>query len=133
MIEAGEHSGKLGDVLDRLADFTESREALRNTLLTAFIYPAIVTVLAFGVVTFLLVYVMPQMTRVFTSVGQTLPLATRILIALSDFARSYGLIVLAAAVAAIVVAWLMLRDEGLRRRWHAWLLGLPVVGRLIRG
>ena len=133
MIEAGEHSGKLGDVLERLADYTESREGLRDTILIAFIYPTIVMVLAFVIVTFLLVYIMPQMTRVFSSVGQALPLATRILIAASDFVRSYGLLALAAAVAAFVAAWLMLRDEGLRTRWHAWLLRLPVAGRLIRG
>src|SRR5262245_35987159 len=133
MIEAGEHSGKLGDILERLADYTENRESLRNTMLTAFIYPAIVMILAFVIVTFLLVYIMPQMTRVFSSVGQTLPLATRILMATSDFVRSYGLLTLGGAVAIVVAARLMLRDEGLRTRWHRWLLGVPLVGRLIRG
>jgi general secretion pathway protein F len=133
MIEAGEHSGKLGDVLERLADYTESRESLRNTMLTAFIYPTLVMVLAFVIVTFLLVYIMPQMTRVFSSVGQTLPLATRILMATSDFVRSYGLLALAGVVAAVVAAWFMLRDQGLRARWHATLLRLPIAGRLIRG
>jgi general secretion pathway protein F len=133
MIEAGEQSGKLGEVLERLADYTENREGLRDKILIAFIYPVIVMVLAFVIVTFLLVYIMPQMTRVFTSVGQSLPLATRILIAMSDFARSYGAITLAAAVAAVVAARLMLRDEALRARWHRWLLRVPLVGRLIRG
>jgi general secretion pathway protein F len=133
MIEAGEHSGKLGDVLDRLADFTEARERLRDNITAAFIYPTIVMILAFLIVTFLLVYIMPQMTRVFSSVGQTLPLATRILIAASDFVRSYGLLTLAAAIGVIVAARLALRDEGLRLRWHLWLLRVPIVGRLIRG
>jgi general secretion pathway protein F len=133
MIEAGEHSGKLGDVLERLADYTENRESLRNTILLAFIYPVIVMILAFVIVTFLLVYIMPQMTRVFSSVGQSLPLATRILIAMSDFVRSYGAITLAAAVAAVVAARLMLRDAVLRARWHRWLLRVPLAGRLIRG
>jgi general secretion pathway protein F len=133
MIEAGEQSGKLGDVLERLADYTESREGLRDKILIAFIYPVIVMVLAFVIVTFLLVYIMPQMTRVFSSVGQSLPLATRILITMSDFARSYGAITLAAAVAVVVAARLMLRDEALRARWHRWLLRVPLVGRLIRG
>jgi len=133
MIEAGEHSGKLGDVLDRLADYTENRENLRDRILTAFIYPAIVIVLSFSIVTFLLVYIMPQMTRVFINAGQILPLATRMLIAISDFVRLYGLMALAAAAAAIVAARLMLRDEGLRTRWHRWLLRLPLAGRLIRG
>ncbi|HVQ62423.1 MAG TPA: type II secretion system F family protein, partial [Burkholderiales bacterium] len=100
MIEAGEHSGKLGDVLERLADYTENRESLRNTMLTAFIYPALVTVVALLVVGGLLVYVVPQVTRVFVNMGQTLPLATRILIALSDFARASGLPTLAGLVAA---------------------------------
>ncbi|HZT61833.1 MAG TPA: type II secretion system inner membrane protein GspF [Burkholderiales bacterium] len=133
MIQAGEHSGKLGDVLERLADYTENRESLRNTMLTAFIYPALVTVVALLVVGGLLVYVVPQVTRVFVNMGQTLPLATRILIALSDFARASGLPTLAGLVAAFVVAKLLLRDEARRAAWHRWLLRLPVVGRLIRG
>jgi general secretion pathway protein F len=133
MIEAGEHSGKLGEVLERLADFTENRESLRNAMLTAFIYPALVTVVALMVVGGLLVYVVPQVTRVFTNMGQALPLATRILIAISDFARASGLVTLLAVVAAFVVFRLLLRDEGRRTRWHALLLRLPIVGRLTRG
>src|SRR5499427_5498620 len=133
MIEAGEHSGKLGDVLERLADFTENRESLRNTMLTAFIYPALVTIVALLVVGGLLVYVVPQVTRVFTNLGQTLPLATRLLIAMSDFARASGLAWIVGLVAAFIVAKLLLRDEGRRARWHRFLLGLPLVGRLIRG
>jgi general secretion pathway protein F len=133
MIEAGEQSGKLGEVLERLADFTENRESLRNTMLTAFIYPALVTIVALLVVGGLLVYVVPQVTRVFTNLGQTLPLATRVLIAMSDFARSSGLVTIIALVAAVVVFRLLLRDEARRARWHRLLLRLPLVGRLIRG
>jgi general secretion pathway protein F len=133
MIEAGEHSGKLGEVLERLADFTENRESLRNTMLTAFIYPALVTVVALLVVGGLLVYVVPQVTRVFTSMGQALPLATRILIAISDFARASGLLTLGAVIAAFIVFRLLLRDEGRKARWHRLLLRLPLAGRLIRG
>src|SRR5262249_32141376 len=123
----------LGEVLERLADFTESRESLRNTMLTAFIYPALVTVVALLVVGGLLVYVVPQVTRVFANLGQTLPLATRILIALSDFARASGLAPLAGLVIAFIVFRLLLRDEGRRTRWHRLLLRLPLVGRLARG
>jgi len=133
MIEAGEHSGKLGDVLERLADYTENRESLRNTMVTAFIYPALLTTVALLVVGGLLVYVVPQVTRVFTNIGQALPLATRILIALSDFARESGLFALAAVVGAFVAGRLALRDEARRARWHRWLLRLPLAGRLIRG
>src|SRR6266705_496471 len=114
MVEAGEHSGRLGDVLERLADYTESRESLRDKVIIAFIYPALVT-------------------RVFVNLGQALPLATRILIAMSDFVRASGAYALAALVGAFVAAKLLLRDEARRRRWHGWLLRLPLAGRLIRG
>jgi general secretion pathway protein F len=133
MIEAGEHSGKLGEVLERLAEFTENRESLRNAMLTAFIYPVLLTVVALLVVGGLLVYVVPQVTRVFTNLGQTLPLATRILIAVSDFARASGLLTLAALVVTFIVFRLLLRDEGRRARWHRFLLRLPLIGRLTRG
>jgi general secretion pathway protein F len=133
MIEAGEQSGRLGDVLERLADYTENRESLRDKVMIAFIYPALVTVVAFAVVGLLLVYVVPQVTRVFANLGQTLPLVTRILIAMSDFVRASGAFWLAGLVIAFVAGRLLLRDEARRRRWHGWLLRLPLAGRLIRG
>src|SRR5215467_671668 len=133
MIEAGEQSGKLGEVLEQLADYTENREGLRDRMVIAFIYPAILVVFALAVVGGLLAYVVPQVTRVFVNLGQQLPLATRILIALSDFVRANGLMLLAALVAAFVVARLLLRDPGRKARWHAFQLRLPVAGRLIRG
>src|SRR5207249_10872254 len=85
------------------------------------------------VIGFLLVYVVPQVTRVFVNLGQTLPLVTRALIAISDFARASGAYWLAGLVLAFVAGRLLLRDEARRRRWHGWLLRLPLVGRLIRG
>src|ERR1700704_5286118 len=132
MIEAGEHSGRLGDVLERLADYTENRESLRDKVMIAFIYPALVTVVAIAVVGLLLVYVVPQVTRVFANLGQTLPLVTRILIGMSDFVRASGVFWLAGLVVAFVAGAFLLRDEGRRRRWHGWLLRLPILGRLIR-
>jgi general secretion pathway protein F len=80
----------------------------------------------------LLVYVVPQVTRVFANLGQTLPLVTRILIGMSDFVRASGVFWLAGFVVALVAGAFLLRDEGRRRRWHGWLLRLPVAGRLIR-
>jgi general secretion pathway protein F len=133
MVEAGEHSGRLGDVLERLADYTESRESLRDKVIIAFIYPALVTVVALAVVGLLLVYVVPQVTRVFANLGQALPLVTRMLIAMSNFVRASGAFVLAALVGAFVAANFLLRNEARRQRWHRWLLRLPLVGRLIRG
>jgi general secretion pathway protein F len=93
----------------------------------------LLTVVALLVVGGLLVYVVPQVTRVFTNLGQTLPLATRILIAVSDFARASGLLTLLALVVTFIVFRLLLRDEGRRARWHRFLLRLPLIGRLTRG
>ena len=132
MIEAGEQSGRLGDVLERLADYTENREALRDQVIIAFIYPVLLTVVAFIVIVFLVTYVVPQVTRVFANLGQTLPLVTRILIGVSNFARTSGLVWLAGLAGAVFAGALLLRDEARRRRWHGWLLRLPVLGRLIR-
>lgn len=133
MIDAGEQSGRLIEVLERLADYTENRQALRQKVSLAFIYPALVTIIAFSVVTLLLVYVVPQVTRVFTNTGQTLPLVTRILIAMSDFARATGVWWALGAVAAGFGGAVALRSPAVRHRWHAFLLRAPLVGRLIRG
>lgn len=133
MVDAGEQSGRLAEVLERLADYTENRQALRQKVLLAFIYPALVTVVAISVVTLLLVYVVPQVTRVFANTGQTLPGITRALIAMSDVARASGWFFLAGTVAGLAGFRLALRNTALRRRWHRLLLRTPLVGRLVRG
>ncbi|MFP5350173.1 MAG: type II secretion system inner membrane protein GspF [Gammaproteobacteria bacterium] len=133
MIDAGEQSGRLVEVLERLADYTETRQALRQKVLLAFIYPALVTLVAITVVGLLLVYVVPQVTRVFTNTGQELPMVTRALIAMSDAARATGLFWLIGLVGATVGGAIALRNPAVRFRWHRQLLRLPVVGRLIRG
>lgn len=133
MVDAGEQSGRLDDVLERLADYTESRQNLQQKVLLAFIYPALVTLVAAAVVIGLLVYVVPQVTRVFENTGQTLPVITRVLIAISDFVRGGGwwwFIAMALGLMAFRVA---LREPHLRSRWHHFLLRLPLVGRLLRG
>lgn len=133
MIDAGEQSGKLVEVLERLADYTENRQALRQSVTLAFIYPVLVTVVAISVVAMLLVYVVPQVTRVFANTGQTLPLVTRILIGISDAARASGLIWLLIAAVALVALLAALRNPAIRYRWHRIMLRLPVVGRIVRG
>jgi general secretion pathway protein F len=132
LVEAGERSGRLPDVLLRLADYTEEREALRAKVRLAFVYPALVTVVAIAVVGGLLVFVVPQVVRVFENTQQSLPLLTRALIAVSAFARSWGLYVVAALAAAALGARSALRSPEMRERWHALLLRLPVVGSLHR-
>ncbi|HTP99947.1 MAG TPA: type II secretion system inner membrane protein GspF [Casimicrobiaceae bacterium] len=132
LVAAGAESGRLAEVLSRLADYLEAREALRQKVILALIYPAVVTVIAFGVIAVLLVYVVPQVVSVYQQSRQTLPWLTRALIASSAFFRATGwlwLIVIAAAAIAFAAA---LRRPALRARWHAFLLRVPVAGRLLR-
>lgn len=133
MVDAGEQSGRLDEVLSRLADYTENRQNLQQKVLLAFIYPALVTLVASAVVIGLLVYVVPQVTRVFENTGQALPLITVVLISISDFVRTGGWWWLSIGLMTIIVLRLALREPHLRLRWHYLLLRLPLVGRLLRG
>jgi general secretion pathway protein F len=133
MVDAGEQSGRLDLVLERLADYTEQRQALQQRVTLAFIYPALVTLVAVLVVVGLLTYVVPQVTRVFVNTGQTLPLVTRVLIAISDFVRAGGIAWLIGIVGFGVAFRVALKRPALRLRWHRFVLRLPLVGRLVRG
>ena len=133
LVAAGEASGQLPQVMLRLAEYTEDRQALRSKVTLAFVYPAIVTLVAILVVTGLLTWVVPQVVQVFRNTHQTLPILTRALIALSDFLRAWGWLILLGVAGAVAVFLRALRDARLRTRWHALLLRVPVVGRLIRG
>lgn len=133
MVDAGEQSGKLVEVLERLADYTENRQALRQKVTLAFIYPILVTLVAITVVMLLLVYVVPQVTRVFENTGQTLPLATRILISVSDAARASWTLWLITLVVGTIAAVVALRNPKIKYKWHELMLRLPVAGRLVRG
>jgi general secretion pathway protein F len=133
LIGAGEQSGDLARVMNRLADYVESRSALSQKIMMAFTYPAIVTLVAIGVIIALLAYVVPQVVGVFTQTHQKLPWLTVALIALSDAVRYWGWLMLTLLAAAVFgVRWL-LRSPTLRLAWHARLLELPLLGRLIRG
>ncbi len=133
MVDAGEQSGRLDEVLERLADYTEERQAVHQEIVLAFIYPVLVTVVAIGIVAFLLVNVVPQVTRVFVHTGQTLPLVTRTLISVSETLRIGGIWWLVGAVSLFALARALLASQALRGRWHRLLLRLPLVGRLLRG
>jgi len=132
-VAAGEQSGHLDTVLERLADYTEGRQELRQKVLNAMIYPIVLTVLATGIVTLMLVYVVPKVVGVFANTGQELPGLTSALIALSNFLRDYGLVV---AAALGIGAWIFnryLKNPGPRRKRDLFLLRVPVVGRIVRG
>ena len=131
-VAAGEQSGRLDQVLARLADYSEARDALNQKIWAALAYPLLLTLVAVAVVAGLLVYVVPQIVGVFTQMHQTLPLPTRALLALSDIAKVWGWLLLLLLVAAAVSGKLALRTEAVRYRWHGLLLRLPLIGRLIR-
>jgi len=132
LVDAGERSGRLAEVLARLAEYTEERERLRGQVALAFVYPALVTLVAVTVVTGLLVYVVPQVVQVFQNTNQPLPLLTRALIALSGFLRAYGVFVLVALAAAALAARAGLAVPAVRERWQRRLLRAPVAGPLHR-
>jgi len=132
-VSAGEQSGHLEVVLERLADYTENRQQMQSKIQLALFYPALLTLVAVGVVIGLMTFVVPQVVQVFDNIGQELPGLTRTLIAMSDFLRNYGLMMLVLmALAGGGLAWL-LKKEGPKRRFHEILLRLPLIGRLERG
>ena len=133
VVGAGEHSGNLGVVLERLADDLEQRQALKSQLVSAALYPAIVTLVAVVIVTFLLGYVVPQVAEVFAGSKRALPWLTVVMLALGQFVRTQGWWVLAMLVAAGVGARIALRRPAMRERWDAFWLTLPIVGKLARG
>ncbi|WIT09800.1 type II secretion system inner membrane protein GspF [Paucibacter sediminis] len=133
VVAAGEQSGALGPVLERLADDLEERQALRGELIGAMAYPAIVSLVAVIIVIFLVTYVVPQVASVFTSSKRSLPFLTVAMLAISEFVRNWGWAMLAGLVGAGVALKLTLRREAFRERFDAATLGLPVIGRLARG
>ncbi len=133
LVSAGEQSGRLDAVLERLADYTENRQVIRQKINGALIYPVALTVMCFLIVSLLLVFVVPKVVGVFETTQKELPLATQILIGSSNIAREYGVYIL---IVAGVAGWLLhrwLQQEGPRRSFHAWQLRLPLIGRLVRG
>ena len=133
MVAAGEKSGHLEKVLNRLADYTEQRQQMKNKLMQAMIYPIVLTLVAVGVIAILLSSVVPKVVEQFVHMKQELPLSTRILMGASDFVRDYGLaVVLLLGCALLFFRWWNRKPER-RIRYHALLLRLPVIGRVARG
>ncbi len=132
-VEAGEQSGHLGPVLERLADYTESRQELRQKIQVAMLYPGVLTVIAIAVVAFLLAVVVPEIAKVFDGMGQKLPPLTIAMLDSSDFIRNYGgLMVLIIAAASVAFSY-ALKSVKFKTHWHRLLLRLPLSAKLIRG
>jgi len=132
LVASGEQIGQLARVLSRLADYIERRNALVQKVKLAFTYPAIVTVVAFAIVIFLLTYVVPQIVSVFANTKQKLPVLTVIMLAISDFVRAYGWIVAIILVVAYISWRTALKNPVIKRRWHTWLLTAPLYGKFER-
>jgi general secretion pathway protein F len=132
LVSSGEQIGQLARVLARLADYIERRNALVQRVRLAFTYPAIVTVVAFAIVIFLLTYVVPQIVSVFANTKQKLPVLTVMMLGVSNFTRAYGIYVGLAVIGLWVMWRRALRNPDLKRRWHAWLLDAPVYGKFER-
>ena len=132
MVSAGENSGSLGPVMERLADYLERSHAMRSKVVSAMIYPAFLAITAVAVIILLMTFVVPEVVDQFDDMGQTLPLLTRIMIGVSEALQSYGLGALAVLTLGGIVAVRALKSPAVRERVDRSLLRLPLVGRLAR-
>lgn len=132
MVSAGESSGTLPDLLERLAKLLERQAEMRGKLISALAYPIVLTVVAIGVVAALMIAVVPKVVEQFDDVGQQLPLLTRVVIGISSFLASYWWALLILLGLAVLGGAYALRNEGLRLSFDRMLLRLPLAGRLIR-
>jgi general secretion pathway protein F len=133
VVAAGEQSGALGQVLEKLADDLEERQDLKGKVIGAMAYPAIVSLISVFIVIFLVTYVVPQIATVFTSSKRTLPALTVAMLAISDFVRTWGWAMLAALIGGGTLFGYSLRAPAFRLRVDTAVLGLPLLGRLTRG
>jgi general secretion pathway protein F len=132
MVRAGELAGNLDEVLTRLADFLEGSQKLKSKIQGAMIYPAVMVVVGGGIMAVLMIKVIPEITAMFSQQGKTLPLNTRFLIASSAFLGNNWLYILFGMIAAGILFSRWTRSKNGKAVWHRFLLGLPVLGELIR-
>ena len=133
VVAAGEQSGALGIVLEKLADDLEERQTLKGKLIGATLYPAIVSLIAVVIVIFLVTYVVPQVASVFAGSKRALPLLTVVMLSVSAFVRQWGWLVLLGVAAGGMAFAYALRSDAVRERFDGFWLTLPLVGRLARG
>jgi general secretion pathway protein F len=132
-VMAGEQAGQLDSVLERLADYTESRHGLRQKVSQAMVYPILLTGIALFIIVIMLIAVVPKVVGVFETTGQELPLMTRGLIAISSFVQNWWFLLVLGIVGCVMLIIRLLRLEHVRRRVHGWLLRVPLIGRVTRG
>jgi general secretion pathway protein F len=132
-VAAGEQSGHLDAVLERLAEFTESRQILQQQVRNALIYPVALVITAAAIISFMLAYVVPKVVDIFENYGQQLPLLTRMMLWTSEFLRDQWIFIVIVIALTIFGVRRLLRKEGPRRHYHRMLLRLPIISRLTRG
>ncbi len=132
-VSAGEQSGHLDVVLDRLADYTEGRQELRQRINNAMVYPIALVVMSIGIISFMLASVVPRIVSIFENTSGELPALTRIMIASSDFLREQWFFILLFLAAVTYGTWRLLQKENVRRKFHRFVLRMPIAGRLTRG
>jgi len=132
-VSAGEQAGHLDSVLERLADYTESREGMRQKVMAAMLYPIVLSIMCFAIVCGLMTFVVPKVVAVFEASKGKLPWITQLLIATSDFMRADGIYLILGVVLVVILFNRWLRNPDARRRWHRLQLRMPLVGKLSRG
>jgi len=132
-VDAGEQSGHLDTVLERLADYTESRQEIQGKVRQALIYPAFLSFFAIAIVVFMMTSIVPQVVSVFEDTGQELPGLTISLIAMSDFVVDYGMFMLVIIIGAFIGFQVMMTKPAFVRKYHMFLFRLPIIQRLVRG
>lgn len=133
MVAAGEKSGHLDNVLNRLADYTEQRQQMRSQLIQALVYPVIMTIVAVGVIAILLTAVVPKIVSQFEHLGHNLPGTTQFLIASSEFLQNYGLAIVLLIAVALIIFKQLLKKPKFRFSVHQKILTIPGLGKVIRG
>mgnify|MGYP000262390889 FL=1 len=131
LVQAGEHTGELSKVLLKLADYTERSQKLRNTVIQATVYPVVLTIVAFSIISLLMAFVVPKVVEQFEGTGQELPILTKIMINCSNFILDYGLWLIGISILFIVIWRSLLKNENNLYKVHRFLLKLPVIGFLI--
>lgn len=133
MVAAGEKSGHLDTVLERLADYTERRQHTKEQIQQASIYPTMLAVVATAVISYLLASVVPKIVSQFTRMNADLPINTQIMIAMSEFVQNYGLFLLIFILGALVLFNRIVEKPEPKLKWHKILLKLPIVGKVVLG
>jgi general secretion pathway protein F len=131
-ISAGEESGHLDSVLERLADYTEKRQQMQQKTVLALFYPALLTLLSVAIVVGLVTFIVPQIVKVFETMDQELPFITQALISTSATLREYGFMIVGLLALSIIIMRILLKRPAIRMAWHRLILYIPLIGNLVR-